>query len=186
MTFDWAQIAYIGSPLLTPWWAAANVVGGLVLVMWIVAPILCMLHLAPEDGLADSSKTIKTSSSQDTYLSFLRPSLITKANLTMSAKFLQPTSCSTRSPTTITPKSTFLSHMFSHMAYNSHHFRHYSLTPHAGMVVISGVSPSKLSMKSKKSPASHIKPSRTATMTTLYAGLTVKPSKQVARTCTTA
>jgi OPT family small oligopeptide transporter len=40
MTFDWAQIAYIGSPLLTPWWAAANVVGGLVLVMWIVAPIL--------------------------------------------------------------------------------------------------------------------------------------------------
>ena len=41
MTFDWAQIAYIGSPLLTPWWAAANVVGGLVIVMWIIAPILC-------------------------------------------------------------------------------------------------------------------------------------------------
>ncbi|MCJ1243148.1 hypothetical protein MMC30_000345 [Trapelia coarctata] len=40
MTFDWAQIAYIGSPLLTPWWAAANVVGGLAIVMWIVAPIL--------------------------------------------------------------------------------------------------------------------------------------------------
>ncbi|MCJ1334893.1 hypothetical protein MMC09_000158 [Bachmanniomyces sp. S44760] len=40
MTFDWAQIAYIGSPLLTPWWAAANVVGGLILIMWIVAPIL--------------------------------------------------------------------------------------------------------------------------------------------------
>lgn len=40
MTFDWAQIAYIGSPLLTPWWAAANVVGGLVVVMWIMAPIL--------------------------------------------------------------------------------------------------------------------------------------------------
>lgn len=43
MTFDWAQIAYIGSPLLTPWWAAANVVGGLVIVMWIIAPILCEL-----------------------------------------------------------------------------------------------------------------------------------------------
>ncbi len=41
MTFDWSQIAYIGSPLLTPWWAAANVVGGLVIVMWVVAPILC-------------------------------------------------------------------------------------------------------------------------------------------------
>ena len=43
MTFDWAQIAYIGSPLLTPWWAAANVVGGLVIVMWIAAPIMCKL-----------------------------------------------------------------------------------------------------------------------------------------------
>ncbi|KAL9594278.1 MAG: hypothetical protein Q9219_007118 [cf. Caloplaca sp. 3 TL-2023] len=40
VTFDWAQIAYIGSPLLTPWWAAANVVTGLVIIMWIVAPIM--------------------------------------------------------------------------------------------------------------------------------------------------
>jgi hypothetical protein len=39
ITFDWAQIAYIGSPLLTPFWAAMNVIGGLVIVMWIVAPI---------------------------------------------------------------------------------------------------------------------------------------------------
>lgn len=39
VTFDWAQIAYIGSPLLTPFWAAMNVVGGLVIIMWIVAPI---------------------------------------------------------------------------------------------------------------------------------------------------
>ncbi|KAL2158912.1 hypothetical protein VTH06DRAFT_2942 [Thermothelomyces fergusii] len=39
VTFDWAQIAYIGSPLLTPFWAAMNVAGGLVVVMWIVAPI---------------------------------------------------------------------------------------------------------------------------------------------------
>ncbi|KAJ5885336.1 Oligopeptide transporter OPT superfamily [Penicillium taxi] len=40
LTFDWAQIAYIGSPLLTPWWAAANIVTGLVVVTWILAPIL--------------------------------------------------------------------------------------------------------------------------------------------------
>ncbi len=39
VTFDWAQIAYIGSPLLTPFWAAMNVIGGLVIVMWIIAPI---------------------------------------------------------------------------------------------------------------------------------------------------
>ncbi len=40
VTFDWAQIAYIGSPLTTPFWAAMNVVGGLVIVMWIIAPIM--------------------------------------------------------------------------------------------------------------------------------------------------
>ena len=40
ITFDWAQLAYIGSPLLTPWWAAANVFSGLAIVMWIIAPIL--------------------------------------------------------------------------------------------------------------------------------------------------
>lgn len=45
LTFDWAQIAYIGSPLLTPWWAAANVVGGLVLVMWIVAPVMYYMNV---------------------------------------------------------------------------------------------------------------------------------------------
>ena len=45
VTFDWAQISYIGSPLMTPFWAAANVVAGLVVVMWIVAPILCMCTL---------------------------------------------------------------------------------------------------------------------------------------------
>ncbi|KAJ5110719.1 hypothetical protein N7532_001254 [Penicillium argentinense] len=40
LTFDWAQIAYIGSPLLTPWWAAANIVTGLVIVIWAIAPIM--------------------------------------------------------------------------------------------------------------------------------------------------
>ena len=42
MTFDWAQIAYIGSPLIVPFWAALNIVGGLVVVMWILAPTMCM------------------------------------------------------------------------------------------------------------------------------------------------
>jgi OPT family oligopeptide transporter len=39
LVFDWAQITYIGSPLLTPFWAAMNVMGGLLLVMWVAAPI---------------------------------------------------------------------------------------------------------------------------------------------------
>ncbi|KAK7019514.1 OPT oligopeptide transporter [Favolaschia claudopus] len=40
LTFDWAQIAYIGSPLATPWWAEANVFGGFVLFFWIITPAL--------------------------------------------------------------------------------------------------------------------------------------------------
>ncbi|KAI6247251.1 Glutathione transporter [Erysiphe necator] len=44
VTFDWAQIAYIGSPLLTPFWAALNVVGGLVIIIWIIAPIAYYLN----------------------------------------------------------------------------------------------------------------------------------------------
>ncbi|KAH7380718.1 OPT oligopeptide transporter protein-domain-containing protein [Pyrenochaeta sp. MPI-SDFR-AT-0127] len=40
LTFDWAQIAYIGSPLVTPFWAAMNILGGLVGVMWIAAPLM--------------------------------------------------------------------------------------------------------------------------------------------------
>ncbi|PAV19981.1 OPT oligopeptide transporter [Pyrrhoderma noxium] len=40
LTFDWAQIAYIGSPLATPWWAAANITVGFVIFYWILTPIL--------------------------------------------------------------------------------------------------------------------------------------------------
>ncbi|KAH7925880.1 OPT oligopeptide transporter [Leucogyrophana mollusca] len=41
LTFDWAQISYIGtSPLATPWWAEANVLAGFVVFYWILTPIL--------------------------------------------------------------------------------------------------------------------------------------------------
>ena len=30
LTFDWAQITFIGSPLATPWWAEANIAGSIV------------------------------------------------------------------------------------------------------------------------------------------------------------
>lgn len=40
ITFDWAQIAYNGSPLAMPWWATANVIFGFVIFYWIVTPIL--------------------------------------------------------------------------------------------------------------------------------------------------
>ncbi|KAI0919974.1 hypothetical protein AcV5_001906 [Taiwanofungus camphoratus] len=40
LTFDWSQIAYIGSPLATPWWAEANVAVGFVFFFWFLTPIL--------------------------------------------------------------------------------------------------------------------------------------------------
>ncbi|KAG2365998.1 OPT oligopeptide transporter [Suillus spraguei] len=40
VTFDWAQIAYIGSPLATPWWAEANVAAGFIVFFWLAVPTL--------------------------------------------------------------------------------------------------------------------------------------------------
>ena len=39
VTFDWSQSAYVGSPLVTPWWAEANVAAGFVF-FWFLTPIL--------------------------------------------------------------------------------------------------------------------------------------------------
>lgn len=40
LTFDWAQITYVLSPLVMPWWAQANVFAGFVLAFWIATPAL--------------------------------------------------------------------------------------------------------------------------------------------------
>lgn len=40
LTFDWSQIAWIGSPLMMPWWAELHIFTGFVLFYWIVTPVL--------------------------------------------------------------------------------------------------------------------------------------------------
>jgi len=40
ITLDWAQITYIGSPLVTPWWAEANIAFGFFFFYWFLSPIL--------------------------------------------------------------------------------------------------------------------------------------------------
>ncbi|PWZ01485.1 LOW QUALITY PROTEIN: OPT oligopeptide transporter [Testicularia cyperi] len=40
VTFDWTQVIYVGSPLITPWWAQVNLFSGFVAGLWIVAPAL--------------------------------------------------------------------------------------------------------------------------------------------------
>lgn len=40
LTFDWAQITFIGSPLATPWWAQANIAASIVFFFWFLTPIL--------------------------------------------------------------------------------------------------------------------------------------------------
>ena len=41
VTFDWSQIAYIGSPLATPWWASANVFAGFVIFYCASSCLFC-------------------------------------------------------------------------------------------------------------------------------------------------
>ncbi|WVF67328.1 OPT family small oligopeptide transporter [Kwoniella sp. CBS 6097] len=40
LTFDWGMIAAVQNPLATPWWVTANVLGGFVFFIWLLAPIL--------------------------------------------------------------------------------------------------------------------------------------------------
>ncbi|KAK9895732.1 putative oligopeptide transporter [Cystobasidium minutum MCA 4210] len=40
ITFDWSQVAYIGSPLIVPWWAIANIFVGFIVLIWLFAPIM--------------------------------------------------------------------------------------------------------------------------------------------------
>ncbi|KAG8832746.1 hypothetical protein FRC17_000756 [Serendipita sp. 399] len=40
ITFDWAQITWIGSPLMIPWWAQIHVFIGFVFFYWFLLPIL--------------------------------------------------------------------------------------------------------------------------------------------------
>lgn len=86
LTFDWAQIAYIGSPLLTPWWAAANIVTGLVVVIWIIAPILCEFQEPPIHLLVTYNvlkQTIRMCFSLRTCPSYPRLYLTTRVTHTM-------------------------------------------------------------------------------------------------------
>ncbi|KAG8956736.1 hypothetical protein FRC04_000214 [Tulasnella sp. 424] len=40
LTFDWNQIAYIGSPLMYPFWSQLNIMAGFVIFYWIIIPVL--------------------------------------------------------------------------------------------------------------------------------------------------
>lgn len=40
ITLDWTQVAYIGSPLAAPWWAASNVAFGFIFFFWFITPVL--------------------------------------------------------------------------------------------------------------------------------------------------
>ncbi|KAJ7129141.1 OPT oligopeptide transporter [Mycena epipterygia] len=40
ITFDWAQISFIGSPLVTPWWSEANTIAGVLICFWFIVPIM--------------------------------------------------------------------------------------------------------------------------------------------------
>jgi len=39
-TFDWSQINWLGSPLVTPWWAEVNIGVGSFIGLWVVVPAM--------------------------------------------------------------------------------------------------------------------------------------------------
>ncbi|KAG8946224.1 hypothetical protein FRC04_011970 [Tulasnella sp. 424] len=57
LTFDWSQIAYIGSPLATPWWAEANVAGGFFFFFWFITPVLYYTNTWDSKYMTISSRT---------------------------------------------------------------------------------------------------------------------------------
>ncbi|KAJ6543915.1 OPT oligopeptide transporter [Mycena capillaripes] len=40
ITFDWGMIAFIGSPLATPWWSTMNTIASVIFCFWILTPII--------------------------------------------------------------------------------------------------------------------------------------------------
>ncbi|KAJ7047838.1 OPT oligopeptide transporter [Mycena alexandri] len=40
VSFDWAMISFIGSPLATPWWSTANVIASVIFCFWFITPII--------------------------------------------------------------------------------------------------------------------------------------------------
>ncbi|OSX63077.1 hypothetical protein POSPLADRAFT_1066013 [Postia placenta MAD-698-R-SB12] len=58
ITFDWTQvIAYVGSPLATPWWAEANVAFGFVFFFWFLTPVLYYTNTWYAKNMPISSRT---------------------------------------------------------------------------------------------------------------------------------
>lgn len=39
LTFDWGQISWAGSPMMTPWWTQVNIFVSFVVIQWILVPI---------------------------------------------------------------------------------------------------------------------------------------------------
>ena len=80
LTFDWGQIAFNDSPLVSPWWVAANLGLTIVIFYWIIAPILyvrCSFLPAPTVAFSPFYGSTRTSGTPLTFLwCHLTPSII--------------------------------------------------------------------------------------------------------------
>ncbi|KAI0076152.1 OPT oligopeptide transporter [Panus rudis PR-1116 ss-1] len=57
VTFDWAMIAYVSSPLATPWWAEVNVIAGFLFFFWFLTPLLYYTNTWYAQYMPISSRT---------------------------------------------------------------------------------------------------------------------------------
>ncbi|KDQ16484.1 hypothetical protein BOTBODRAFT_30813 [Botryobasidium botryosum FD-172 SS1] len=84
LTFDWSQIAYIGSPLATPWWAEVNVGAGFLFFFWFLTPVLYYTNTWYSTFLPISSRT-----SYDNQLNGYNVTRITNPDATLNLKAYQ-------------------------------------------------------------------------------------------------
>ena len=66
-TFDWTQIAWIGSPLIVPWWAQMQIFIGFVLFFWILTPVLYYTNVS---SLPSPHQFAHVQTQQSWYLSY--------------------------------------------------------------------------------------------------------------------
>ncbi|KAF8754346.1 oligopeptide transporter [Rhizoctonia solani] len=80
LTFDWSQIAYIGSPLMVPWWAEVHVMLGFIIFYWILAPI--MYYKNPMKNIPGSTSQQHTPSPTSSHSPSPPPSSSTPSSTT--------------------------------------------------------------------------------------------------------
>ena len=97
LTFDWTQIAWIGGPLMVPWWAILQTFIGFVLFVWILTPVLYYTNVSNSRCfLCTTGLTIHSLGTCPTFPYLVTTPMTGSAKSTISAVYLPATTGSTQ------------------------------------------------------------------------------------------